>query len=162
MLTSLLHVKADSAKLTIGDLEASFKATLLDQANLSLPNPTTSAMRLIYDEAEALAVKADDDVELESKVILSIAIRLRAEEFMIAKINDSEFVNGISSNQTFELYSKFSLMFPGASDQIMVLSQVNLMTPENIHLNSFMYEPILDMSALHLYDLYGKVKALFS
>lgn len=70
---------------------------------------------------------------------------------MIAKINDSKFVNDISSNQTFELYSKFSLMFPGAIDQIMVLSQVNLMTPENIHLN---------MSALHLYDLYGKIKAL--
>ncbi|UCR85576.1 MULTISPECIES: ATP-binding cassette domain-containing protein [Pseudomonas] len=160
MLTSLLHVKADSATLTIRDLEASFKATLLDQANLSLPNPTNSAMQLIYDETEALAVKADDDVELESKVILSIGIRLRAEEFMISKINDPKFVNDISSNQTFELYSKFSLMFPGANDQIMVLSQVNLMTPENIHLNSFMYEPILDMSALHLYDLYGKVKAL--
>ncbi len=160
MLTSLLHVKADSATLTIGDLEASFKATLLDQANLSLPNPATSVMQLIYDEAEALAVKADDDAELESKVILSIGIRLKAEEFMISKINDSKFVNDISSNQTFELYSKFSLMFPGAGDQIMVLSQVNLMTPENIHLNSFMYEPILDMSALHLYDLYGKVKTL--
>ncbi|MNJ63790.1 hypothetical protein D3C77_597130 [compost metagenome] len=79
---------------------------------------------------------------------------------MIAKINDPDFVNAISSNQTFELYSRFSSAFPGASDQIMVLSQVNLMTPENIHLNSFMYEPILDMSALHLYELYGKIKAL--
>ncbi|OPG78953.1 hypothetical protein B1218_12995 [Pseudomonas ogarae] len=160
MLTSLLHVKADSATLSVGDLEASFKATLLDQTNLSLPNPTASAMQLIYDEADALAVKADDDVELESKVILSIAIRLRAEEFMIAKINDANFLNSIASNQTFELYSRFALLFSGASNQIMVLSQVNLMTPENIHLNSFMYEPILDMSALHLYDLYGKVKAL--
>lgn len=160
MLTSLLHVKADSATLTIGDLEASFKATLLDQATLSLQNPTGSVMQLIYDEAEALAAKSEDDVELESKVILSIGIRLRAEEFMIAKINDPAFVNAISSNQTFELYSRFSSAFPGASEQLMVLSQVNLMTPENIHLNSFMYEPILDMSALHLYELYGKVKAL--
>jgi hypothetical protein len=32
------------------------------------------------------------------------------------------------------------------------------MTPENIHLNSFMYEPILDMSAQHLYQLYTKVE----
>lgn len=159
-LTSLLHIKSDSLTLTIGDLEASFKATLLDQASLALPNPAKSAMQLIYDEAEALAAKADDDVELESKVILSIGIRLRAEEFMISKINDAAFVASISSNQTFELYSRFSLDFPGAIDQIMVLSQVNLMTPENIHLNSFMYEPILDMSALHLYDLYEKVKAL--
>ncbi len=159
-LTSLLHIKADSPSLTVGDLEASFKATLLDQTDLKLPNPEAFALQLIYDEAEALAVGAHDDVELESKVILSIGIRLKAEEFMIAKINDPEFVNAISSNQTFELYSRFVSAFPGASDQIVVLSQVNLMTPENIHLNSFMYEPILDMSALHLYDLYGKVKAL--
>lgn len=79
---------------------------------------------------------------------------------MIAKINDAAFVNSISSNQTFELFSKYSSKFSSENDRVMVLSQVNLMTPENIHLNSFMYEPILDMSALHLYDLYGKVKAL--
>lgn len=29
-----------------------------------------------------------------------------------------------------------------------------MMTPENIHLNSFMYEPILDMSYDHLKKLY--------
>lgn len=160
LLTSLLHIKSDSATLTVGDLEASFKATLLDQATLSLQDPSRPVMQLIYHEAETLAAKAEDDVELESKVILSMGIRLKAEEFMIAKINDPAFVNAISSNQTFELYSRFSSAFPGASDQLMVLSQVNLMTPENIHLNSFMYEPILDMSALHLYELYGKVKAL--
>jgi len=34
------------------------------------------------------------------------------------------------------------------------------MTPENIHLNSFMYEPILDMSNEHLKQLYRKVYAL--
>jgi hypothetical protein len=32
--------------------------------------------------------------------------------------------------------------------------------PENIHLNSFMYEPIVDMSDAHLRDLYRRVKAL--
>ena len=35
-----------------------------------------------------------------------------------------------------------------------------MLTPENIHLNSFMFEPILDMSLVHLYDLYQKVKVL--
>jgi hypothetical protein len=34
------------------------------------------------------------------------------------------------------------------------------MTPENIHLNSFMYEPILDLSDAHLKDLYRDVLAL--
>jgi hypothetical protein len=35
-----------------------------------------------------------------------------------------------------------------------------LMTPENLHLNSFMYEPIVDMSDEHLKRLYNDVKKL--
>ncbi|MBD9414647.1 hypothetical protein IB234_08730 [Pseudomonas sp. PDM16] len=160
LLTSLLHIKPDSSKITISDLESIYKSTLLDQANLTLPNPASSALNLIYDQAEALAAAKNDNAELESKVILSIAIRLKAEEHMIDKINDRIFVESITSNQTFELYEKYSKTFPQNSNQLLILSQVNLMTPENIHLNSFMYEPILDMSALHLYELYTKVKAL--
>lgn len=34
------------------------------------------------------------------------------------------------------------------------------MTPENIHLNSFMYEPILDMANEHLKELYRKISNL--
>lgn len=41
-----------------------------------------------------------------------------------------------------------------------VMDRVVLMTPENIHLNSFMYEPILDMSDEHLRRIYEQVKAL--
>ena len=34
------------------------------------------------------------------------------------------------------------------------------MTPENIHVNSFMYEPIIDMSDDHLRKLFVDVKGL--
>lgn len=40
------------------------------------------------------------------------------------------------------------------------LEIVAMITPENIHLNSFMFEPILDMSLKHLYKIYNDVKAL--
>lgn len=40
------------------------------------------------------------------------------------------------------------------------LDDVALMTPEAIHINSFMYEPILDMSGQHLADLYKSVREL--
>ncbi len=33
-----------------------------------------------------------------------------------------------------------------------------MMTPEGIHLNSFMYEPLIDMSAEHLVNLYNRCK----
>ena len=54
----------------------------------------------------------------------------------------------------------------GCEDQAEVMNQlapinrVILMTPENIHLNSFIYEPILDISDEHLRKLYKEVAAL--
>jgi hypothetical protein len=34
------------------------------------------------------------------------------------------------------------------------------MTPENIHVNSFMFEPLIDLSVVHLKKLYTDVKNL--
>ena len=52
-------------------------------------------------------------------------------------------------------------MFP-ADAAINALEMVLLMTPENIHLNAFIHEPILDMSDDHLKKLYKDVAALSS
>ena len=41
-----------------------------------------------------------------------------------------------------------------------ILDIVAMITPENIHLNSFMFEPILDMPSKKLYEVYQNVKAL--
>lgn len=79
---------------------------------------------------------------------------------MIDKINDDPFCNNITNNQTYKLFERFSCDFPDEDSAIGILEQVNLMTPENIHLNSFMYEPILDMSAIHLYELHEKTKSI--
>jgi hypothetical protein len=56
--------------------------------------------------------------------------------------------------------AKFREKFPGENKAIEVLDRVVLMTPENIHLNSFMYEPIIDMADSHLRTLYTDVSAL--
>jgi hypothetical protein len=66
---------------------------------------------------------------------------------------------GIASSQTSELFHKFKQKFEedGPSK---TLSRVLLMTPESIHLNSFMYEPILDMSDGHLRALLKQVRSL--
>ena len=91
---------------------------------------------------------------------MSIAIRLKAENFMISKINDEPFWHGITSNQTIHLIKRYKRDFPTEKGHLQLFDQVNLMTPENIHLNSFMYEPILDLSSQHLKRLFDKVAAL--
>jgi hypothetical protein len=79
---------------------------------------------------------------------------------MIKRINDQTFVDSIETVQTRKLFEKFRDMFPEEIDNIKTLDKVNLMTPENIHLNSFMYEPILDMANNHLRALYSEVSNL--
>ena len=105
-------------------------------------------------------LKAGDGMNFENKVVLAIATRLAAERFMVNRINDNAFVAAIKSNQTQALLAKFKKTFPGETATIQTLQRVVLMTPENIHLNSFMYEPIIDMSDEHLRKLYQDVCSL--
>lgn len=79
---------------------------------------------------------------------------------MVGKIADQTFVGGITKNQTVQLLKRYRDDFQQEKESIGLMEQVNLMTPENIHLNSFMYEPILDMSPKHLKQLYAAVKIL--
>ena len=96
---------------------------------------------------------------LENKIVLSMAIRLHAEKFMLDSLNNT---NEIKRNQTRTLYEIFKEEFSTENDEKNreILKQVCIMTPENIHLNSFMYEPILDMDIEYLIKLFDNVKNL--
>ena len=159
-LTSLLHIKNDTGGIAISDLETTYKTILKDKGSLVLDNHDNKVIDLIFDTSKSISADTDEIIELENKITLSIGIRLKAEQFMISKINDTEFVNSITKNQTFKLIEKFNDLFPTENENIKLLEQVNLMTPENIHLNSFMYEPILDMGNVHLRELYKRVDDL--
>ncbi len=157
-LTSLLHIKSNTSSITMKDLEDIYKSILADKSNLVLNNPTDSVFSHIYSCADTILGQTPNSIELESKIVLSIAIRLKAEEFMINTINNSTLTSGITKNQTIELIKIFKSEFSNDAQNIKLLEQVNLMTPENIHINSFMYEPILDMDNERLKDLYIKLK----
>lgn len=156
-LTSLLHYKEDTESITVAHLQANFKVILLDKATLILPDPEIFVIDLIFSSANNIMAENAQNIDLENKIVLAMAIRLRAEKFMVTKINDLTFWHNISVNQTFELISRYKANFSAELNNIALLEQVNLMTPENIHLNSFMYEPILDMSNDHLKQLYNSV-----
>ena len=156
-LTSLLHWKADSTTITVGDLDAIYNRTFGTAGSSTDTAPLVT--ELIAAQA-GICTTASDGINFENKIVLSIAIRLSAEKFMATKIADSSLVSGISANQSQALLKEFIKRFSGETENIQVLQRVILMTPENIHLNSFMYEPILDMSDEHLRKLYKDVLAL--
>jgi hypothetical protein len=159
-LTSLLHIKTDTDAITVDDMQTIIRDVLRDRATITLPNPTRVVKQMIYDLANAIYAETNEVIELEKKIVLSIAIRLKAEEFLIRQINDAAFVSGITNNQTCKLIEEYERKFPAELEKIQLAERVNLMTPENIHLNSFMYEPIIDMSNEHLKQLYNQVSTL--
>ncbi len=157
-LTSLLHFKENTESINLSGLEVIIKAILIDKNELTLENGNNLVIDLIYEIADSILSSTIEIIELENKIVLAIAIRLRAEQFMVAKINNDVFWKSIKKFQTSVLIERFKKDYPTEIKTIDILEQVNLMTPENIHLNSFMYEPILDMSNEHLKNLYKDIK----
>jgi hypothetical protein len=157
VLTSLLHLKANTRTVSFLDLKLIFKQHIdRDDFDVSIVDTDT-----VYDHLLATASTIqDEEFNLENKIILAIAVRLKAEEYMFSKITNN---TPISANQTRELFRRYeddSLNDSSLQSAVVTLEKVNIMTPENIHLNSFMYEPILDMGIDELKKLYAEVSAL--
>ena len=103
----------------------------------------------------------DDSIfknNLENKIILSMAIRLKTELFLEEKI-DKDGILDSKWNQTIKLIEKYKEKFPEDRNN-KLFEKVILMTPENIHINAFMYEPIIDMWENELRKLYKEVSVL--
>ena len=158
-LTSLLHWKSDSASITNEDLDKIFKKTFHGQGGKAWSSPQEPVMELLTRQAEQ-AVNADEGINFENKIVLSIAIRILAEKYMISEINDPSFTGMITKNQTEKLRKEFRKRNLGTAEIQEVLERVSLMTSENIHVNAFMYEPIIDISDAALRQLYSQVKEL--
>lgn len=162
-LTTALHIKLGQPKLTVGDMLQIFSKILNGQEFETQGNPTDCVIQNIFSVAEHIVEGEDPALDLEKKVVLSIAIRLKAENYMIRKIHDDAWVASITKNQTAKLAKKFKEIASEDAtlkEAVRAIDRVTLMTPENIHLNSFMYEPILDMSSEHLQNLYSDVSNL--
>ncbi|EMG99887.1 hypothetical protein [Helicobacter pylori] len=167
-LTSCLHMKEHTKNIQIQDISKIFdsvfgkerKKKKIEQKKKKIEKDnSTSYFQAIYDIAEEIYKDKDcNHIELQNKIILSMAIRLKAEEWMLNKLNklNQEFKS--EKNQTRELYDATKKEL--SDDEKRVIQKVLMITPENIHINSFMFEPILDTPLDHLYACLEKVKNL--
>lgn len=117
----------------------------------------------IMNTAESIANEQNPNiVHIQNKIVLSIAIRLMAEKYLKDKIlasgvaEENLVVTGTQTGKWTEMYKK-NCANDGNST---IIERVNMMTPELIHLNSFMFEPLIDMSIFHLIKLYKDCKTL--
>ena len=155
LLTKMMHVKSDSHTLTAAELAPILKENINLTIEPKSSNTIQDDLILIADKYASQAAELD----LGQKITLSLSIRILAEKFMVAKLNMSADELDDMRNPTATLTGLYKKNF-GNTDAASILDRVCLMTPENIHINSFMYEPIMDLSSWHLKQLYKDAKAL--
>ena len=153
-LTSMLHIKEDGLKRSC--LFKIYNRLFNPKDEIKIGEKDEKIIDLIFEEADECS--DSDDTLLESKIVLSIAIRLKAEQYMIHEINDESRIKEITKSQTGKLFRLFKEKYETKTECILLLDRVLLTIPENIHLNAFMYEPIIDMSISDLKSLYEEVK----
>lgn len=113
---------------------------------------------LLRNLAKDICNTTTEKIILENKIILSMAIKLELEKFLkpiLVENNITLECEGVQTRCWSENAKPFLTI-----EQTKIVDEVNLMTPESIHLNSFMYEPIIDMSDWALKELYKNVLGL--
>ncbi len=157
-LTELLHLKEKTESITIETLWAVI-SNIITTGPLVIDNKDAKVIDWIFQLADDICANLTEEVHLENKIVMSIAIRLRAEQYMSClylKLGKEPPI--CTSNQTRQWLA--GLQGNIDEDKRKILEQVNIMTPENIHINAFMYEPIIDLSDWHLKRLYESIKGL--
>ena len=164
-LTSLVHYKSDTSKIYFKNL----KDILIDVLPKIKPNikdeyweklNDCQIINKIFDESDNFIKDEHHDNSLEKKIILSIAIRLKTDQYLRNNIKELT-ITELDKLKTKKLLEQYQKENENISENVLkIISDVLLITQENIHINSFMYEPILDMSIDDLVKLYKNIKTI--
>lgn len=155
LLTSCLHIKNDTRSLRVNDINQIFFNIINKPSSLS----DELYLDLLFRTADNLIVN-HDDVLLEDKLVFAIAIRLKLEQHLIDLINDPNVVGSISDNQTGNLI-RICKQRGFLSDSLSKLcDKVLILVSDNIHVNAFMYEPLIDTTIDDLIVLYNEIKLI--
>ena len=161
-LTSCLHRKHDTYTITERNILDIVKKYIKGQTHKRTASDSP-IYDIIINTANNISNNTNiNSVLIQNKIAISIAIRLITEEYIYNKfikdgVPNEKFES--SSNQLGKWSQVFKELYPSHPNKI-TIERVNMMTPEFIHINSFMFEPLIDMSISHLIDLYNDCKCL--
>lgn len=153
LLTSCLHYKKNTDSITISQINNVFTNHINANSNIT----DSKYIDLLFDVADNIKV-GTTEIELHNKLILSIAIRLLFEKKLFNKFNNWSIIDEFTKNQTNELIDYCVNNSLLTNEEKNISEKVKIMVSENIHVNAFMYEPIIDMSDEELINLYKIVK----
>ncbi len=155
-LTCLLHLKdmpTNTSNLRLSDVWNMIPNCFRSEfGDTFITDNDENYLELIRSLASDICNCSTEKVVLENKIILSMAIRLELEKFLKPILIANNIPLECQGVQT-RCWSENAKPFL-TEEQSRVVDEINIMTPESIHLNSFMYEPIIDMSDWALKKLF--------
>ena len=160
-LTKCLHIKSDSYSITITDVMNVMK-NYTQGKGMKRAQSSYKTVDLILATADSIVNEpSPNSILIENKIVLSMAIRILSEKYLhdvllkAGKTEDDLF--SVQRVQTAEWTKWYKKLVPDDANKY-IIERVNIMTPEAIHINSFMFEPLIDMSIHHLIKLYDDCK----
>ncbi len=161
-LTSLLHWRKNTEQITVRQYLDIYNRFFLD-VNASHQNPEKPVIELLFEQASTIRNSHKNrGLALEEKMVLSIAIRIQAERFLTDEFRRLEQPDYWMSKTTLGTEVRKYLQIERDSKHRELLERVSMVVNSNIHLNAFMYEPIIDLGIETLIDLYDQVMKLNS
>lgn len=148
---SLFHYNKSSTRVHVNKVQK----VLNDFSNqiqiTSSGNP--KYIDILYEECKKIMTKQSDPFEIKPKVILALGIRIKCEELIIG--NDFTKISNINENQTRALYDKYKHSMK--KEFVKIMDELLVATPEFLHLNAFMYEPLIDIKPNMLKDIFKRL-----
>ena len=153
-LTSCLHYKDDTDNIYVETVNTIIKKLL--GKDITIENK--KYFNLLFETSDS--IKESTKIELENKICLSIAIRVKYEKYLTKKLKKHGIKVDFSSNQMGKIIKTCKEKRILDNKEKELADKVSIMTSDNIHLNAFMFEPIIDMGDAELLNLYGEIKKI--
>ena len=158
-LTKCLHLKDNTSVLTFREISEVLQNNIQKINAENVPFGDELYLNALFEEAE-LILADDNEVDIVNKVVLCMAIRLKAEIYMKGILTETQLLemkpNRNQSGELVKTLKKYHMV--DKENECLILGRVLMLTSENIHLNNFMFEPLVDISILYLKSLYNQCK----
>ncbi|MEA4968236.1 MAG: hypothetical protein VB048_09000, partial [Bacteroidaceae bacterium] len=152
--TKLLHIKQESKDIKVAEVIERIKNIVPNvKVDKYEGNLEQSFVESLINHNFGQRIESSD---LKTKLALSIAIRLILEDKVINE--DYSKIDDCTENQTIYLLEKYKDDLTDKAKNL--FEKVLLNTPEFIHYNSFMYEPLVDIDPKDLFDVYSELKEI--
>lgn len=157
-LTKLLHYNSDLENKIFADFESITNKYNI-KANFDLNQKYLSCIKIKAEEIINSA--AINETNLQEKVVLGIFIRLFTDKYMWNKYVEKHGIDPEVSdvkNQSRYLYNLISNNIDENKKSILLTAFT--IAPSFVHINSFMFEPLIDVGTEKLIDISKKVLTL--